>query len=72
MKKLLSLILAVCMVISIAPAALATEATEGDADLSGVTVEYDIKSILAGNNSTGEKIGWATTLPKSEFSYTAF
>jgi len=73
MKKLLSLILAVCMVISIAPAALATEATEGDATLSGVTVEYDIKSILAkGGNSTGAAANWGNSaIPASDFSYPA-
>ncbi|MBQ9984920.1 MAG: hypothetical protein IJP38_01260 [Oscillospiraceae bacterium] len=71
MKKLLSLILAVCMVISIAPAALATEATEGDATLSGVTVEYDIKAILAkGGNSTGVAANWnSSNIPASDFSY---
>jgi len=65
-KRIISMVLALCLVLSLVPAGAFAS------DKSGVTVEYDIKSILQGNNSTGKKITWGTNpLPKADLSYTA-
>lgn len=72
MKKIISTLLAIAMLLSLVPAAFAENVTEGEVASDGVKIVYDIHSILSGKNSLGKNASWASNnIPASDFSYEA-